>query len=186
MTTIERKRSRARFWLGYFAAWLGLGLWLGLNVIIGHRNSGSGIAPWEPLTWELSSVVLMSVLAIAVFHVERRFPLSGSDALRRLPLHLAAALVFSLLHTCGMVAIRQVVYAAHASVYRFGDWRLGLAYEFQKDLISYAAIIGFCIAWRAVRARRERELTMIRLERDLGQARLAQLTAQIEPHFMFN
>jgi signal transduction histidine kinase len=186
MTTIERKRGRGVFWLGYFAAWLGLGLWLGLNVIIGHRNSGSTIAPWEPMSWELSSAALMSVLAVALFHFERRFPLSGQDWLRRLPVHLPAAVVFSLIHTCGMVAIRRVVYAAHDSVYRFGDWRLGLTYEFQKDLITYAGIVGFCVAWRAVRARRERELTMVRLERDLGQARLAQLTAQIEPHFMFN
>ena len=35
-------------------------------------------------------------------------------------------------------------------------------------------------------ARRERELAVLRLERDLSEARLAQLTAQIEPHFMFN
>ncbi|MEP7041910.1 MAG: histidine kinase [Dokdonella sp.] len=184
--SIERKFGRGLFWLAYFSAWLALGLWLGLNVIIGQRNSGSTMAPWEPLSWELSSVVLMSVLAVGVFRFEARFPLSGPDWMRRLPVHLPAVLLFSLLHTVGMVAIRQIVYAANHSVYRFGDWRLGLTYEFQKDLISYAAIVGFCVAWRAVRIRRERELALIRLERDLGQARLAQLTAQIEPHFMFN
>jgi len=37
-----------------------------------------------------------------------------------------------------------------------------------------------------MRLRRERELAVVKLERDLSEARLAQLTAQIEPHFMFN
>src|SRR5581483_2501875 len=63
---------------------------------------------------------------------------------------------------------------------------LGFAYELQKDLISYAIVVGVCIALRTDRARRARELAVLRLERDLSDARLAQLTAQIEPHFIFN
>jgi len=51
---------------------------------------------------------------------------------------------------------------------------------------SVPVIVTVCVAIRAVRARRERELAVIRLERDLSEARLAQLTAQIEPHFVFN
>jgi two-component system, LytTR family, sensor kinase len=85
-----------------------------------------------------------------------------------------------------MVGIRQIVYTAAGSRYDFGDMWLGFAYELQKDLISYAVIVVVCIALRAQRLRRERELAVIKLERDLSEARLAQLTAQIEPHFMFN
>ncbi|MBA8889049.1 signal transduction histidine kinase [Dokdonella fugitiva] len=178
--------SRWRPWLAYAAAWLGLGLWLGINVVIGHRNSGREIPAWEPMSWELSSVVVVAVLAIGIFRFERRHPLSGPDWLRRVPLHVPAAIAFSLLHTLGMVGIRKVVYVLMGSRYDFGDPLLGFAYELQKDLISYALIAGACVAWRAQRARRERELAVLQLERDLGQARLAQLTAQIEPHFMFN
>ena len=173
-------------WLGYFLAWIGIGLWLGINVVIGHRNSGSHVPAWEPMTWELSSAGVMAVLAIAIFRFERRHPLSGGDWLRRVPVHIPAAIVFSLLHTLGMVGIRKAVYALMGARYDFGDPLLGFAYELQKDLISYALIAGFCVVWRALRARRERELTLVQLERDLGQARLAQLTAQIEPHFIFN
>jgi len=178
--------SRWRPWLAYAAAWLGLGLWLGINVVIGHRNSGREIPAWEPMSWELSSVVVVAVLAIGIFRFERRHPLSGPDWLRRVPLHVPAAIAFSLLHTLGMVGIRKVVYVLMGSHYDFGDPLLGFAYELQKDLISYALIAGACVAWRAQRTRRERELAVLQLERDLGQARLAQLTAQIEPHFMFN
>ncbi|HEU4665990.1 MAG TPA: histidine kinase [Dokdonella sp.] len=180
------RRIAWRPWLAYAATWLGIGLWLGINVVIGHRNSGSRIPAWEPMCWELSSAVVVAVLAIGIFRFERRHPLSGPDWPRRIPLHLAAALVFSLLHTLGMVGIRKLVYTAMGGRYDFGDPLLGFAYELQKDLISYALLAGACVAWRGMRLRRERELAVLQLERDLGQARLAQLTAQIEPHFMFN
>jgi two-component system LytT family sensor kinase len=179
-------RSRASFWIGYAAAWIAIGAWLGLNVVIGRRNGGMPIAAWEPLTWELSSSVVVGVLAVAIYHFERRWPLSGAHWLRRLPLHIPAAIAFSLVHTLGMVGIRRLVYAAAGSRYDFGDPLLGFAYELQKDLITYALIVTVCVAIRAVRARRERELAVIGLERDLSEARLAQLTAQIEPHFVFN
>jgi two-component system, LytTR family, sensor kinase len=183
-TTVER--SRVAFWLRYSAAWIAVGLWLGLNVVIGFRNSGRSMPAWEPVTWELSSAVVMAVLAVCVYYFERRWPLSGPHWPRRLPLHVPAALVFSALHTLGMVGIRDIVYKAFGSRYDFGDPWLGFAYELQKDLITYAVIVVICVLIRSVRARRERELAVIRLERDLSEARLAQLTAQIEPHFVFN
>jgi two-component system, LytTR family, sensor kinase len=183
---LRDRRSRVLFWMAYAAAWAALGTWLGINVIIGHRNSGQAIAAWEPMTWELSSVALMAVVAVAVYQFERRVPLSGPQWLRHLPAHIVAAIAFSAVHTAGMVGIRQIVYNLYGSRYDFGDMWLGFAYELQKDLISYAVIVVVCIALRAQRLRRERELAVIRLERDLSEARLAQLTAQIEPHFMFN
>ena len=182
-------RSSLRSWRGWFAyaaAWLAIGLWLGINVVIGHRNSGETIPPWEPMTWELSSAVVMAVLALALAAFERRFPLSGAGWTRRLWPHLLAVPVFSLLHTVGMVAIRKAVYLLQGRSYDFGDPLLGYAYELQKDLISYALIAAACVGIRALSRRRERELAMLRLERDLVDARLARLTAQVEPHFMFN
>ena len=183
---VARDRSRVLFWLGYAAFWVGLGTWLGINVVIGHRNSGQPIEAWEPLTWELSSTLTLAVLAALVYRYERRFPLSGPGWTGRLPRHVPAAIVFSAVHTLGMVGIRKIVYTFAGARYDFGDLWLGFAYELQKDLITYAIIVLGCIAIRAVRARRERELALIRLERDLSEARLAQLTAQIEPHFVFN
>ncbi len=183
---VSPSRRRWLFWLVYVAAWLGLGLWLALNVIIGARNAGRPIPAWEPLTWELSSVVWMAGLAVLVYYFERRVPLSGAGWPQRLLLHIPVAIGFSAVHTLGMIGVRKIVYAIHAGVYHFGDPLLGFAYELQKDLISYAAIAAACVTIRAIHVRRQRELTVLELERDLSAARLAQLTAQIEPHFMFN
>ncbi len=178
--------ASGRFWLAYVAAWLALGLWNGVNAIIGLRNWDRAIPAWQPMSWELSSVAVLAVLAVAVARFERRVPLSGAGWPRRLPLHVPAALAFSVVHTLSMVGIRKLVYAAHGARYDFGDWGLGLVYEFQKDLITYAMIAGVCVGWRLWCERRAHEMAVVRLERDLAGARLAQLTAQIEPHFMFN
>ena len=78
--------ARWRFWLAYASAWLALGAWLALNVVIGHRNSGQPIAAWEPITWEISSTAVMAVLAVLVHRFERREPLSGPHWPRRIPL----------------------------------------------------------------------------------------------------
>lgn len=174
------------FWAVYTGAWLALGLWQGLNAIVGFRNAGRAIPAWQPLTWELSSVAALAVLAVLVARFERRFPLSGPGWVRHLPLHIPAALAFSLLHTSAMVGLRSVVYAAFGDRYDFGDWRFGLFYEFQKDLITYALIAAVCVGTRLWAERRRHEWAMVELERDLAGARLAQLTAQIQPHFVFN
>src|ERR1700694_4565398 len=134
-------RDRALFWMAYAAAWAALGTWLAITVFIGRRNAGQPIAAWEPMTWELSSVALMAVLAIAVYKFEQRVPLSGPQWLRHLPAHILAVIGFSAVHTLGMVGIRQIVYTAAGSRYDFGDMWLGFAYELQKDLISYAVIV---------------------------------------------
>ncbi|HZP65684.1 MAG TPA: histidine kinase [Rudaea sp.] len=178
--------ARLRFWSLWLAGWIALGLWLGVNSIIGRRNAGMPIAAWQPLCWELSSTLVMAVLCVVAYKFEQRFPLSGPGSLRRLSAHVPAAFVFSAVHTSAMVSIRKLVYAMAGSHYDFGDPLLGFAYELQKDLISYAIVVGVCIALRTDRARRARELAVLRLERDLSDARLAQLTAQIEPHFVFN
>lgn len=186
MHSHSHSRGGIRFWIVYACGFFALGLWLGVNSIIGIRNSGRLIAVWEPLTWELSSALVIAVLAVLVYVFERRFPLSGAGWLRRIPIHVPAAIAFSLTHTTAMVAVRRIVYALHGQRYDFGDPWLGYTYELQKDLITYVLIVGFCVGWRAIRMRRERELAVVRLERDLSEARLAQLTAQIQPHFVFN
>src|SRR5450755_2476416 len=89
---VSDRRNRILFWMAYAVAWAALGAWLGINVIIGHRNSGQPIAAWEPMTWELSSAALMAVLAVLVYKFERRLPLSGPHWLHRLPWHVPALL----------------------------------------------------------------------------------------------
>ena len=59
-------------------------------------------------------------------------------------------------------------------------------YELQKDLLTYFVIVLVMFAIREFRIRRAGELRAQKLAADLSEARLRHLTAQIDPHFLFN
>ncbi|MDE1959601.1 MAG: histidine kinase [Xanthomonadaceae bacterium] len=176
---------RLREYALYVTGWLLLGLWQGINSALGHRGDVPPLPLWQPLTWELSSTLTVGALALLVFRFEARFALGGGRTLRHLPLHALAAVTFSLLHVAAMVGLRKIVYALAGGHYAFGG-AVPLFYEFQKDVITYAVIIGACVWLRTRRERHRRELDALRLARELSEARLTQLSAQVEPHFMFN
>ena len=178
--------TRRWHWLAvYFTGWTLLGLWQGINSALGHRGDIPPLPLWQPLTWALSSAMAVAVLALAVYRFEARFVLGGGRTWRHLPAHLLAAVLFTLLHVALMVALRKGVYALAGQHYHFGGV-VSLLYQFQMDVITYAVIIGVCAYLRTRRERHRHELNALRLARELSEARLAQLGAQIEPHFMFN
>ena len=178
--------AKRRHWLAaYFTGWTLLGLWQGINSALGHRGDIPPLPLWQPLTWALSSAMAVAVLALAVYRFEARFVLGGGRTWRHLPAHLLAAVLFTLLHVALMVALRKGVYALAGQHYHFGGV-VSLLYQFQMDVITYAVIIGVCAYLRTRRERHRHELNALQLARELSEARLAQLGAQIEPHFMFN
>lgn len=178
--------ARPPWWLpAYLGGWLLLGLWLGTNAWIGYRGDPATPA-WHVFVWELSSAMVIGVLALGVARFESRWRITGAGAWRRLPLHLLAAVAFSLAHVASIIALRKLAYAAAGEHYDFGPLGLGLFYEFQKDILTYASIVAVCALLREIRERRQRQLDELTLRQALSEARLAQLSAQIEPHFVFN
>ena len=169
----------------YFGYWLLFGLWQGINSALGHHGDTLPPPLWQPLTWALSSTLPVAVLALAVYRFEARFPLGGGRTWQRLPAHFIAAPLFSLLHVAVMVILRKSAYALVGQHYNFGG-AVPLLFQFQMDMITYAMIIGVCAFLRTRRERHRHEMDALRLARELSEARLAQLSAQIEPHFMFN
>jgi two-component system, LytTR family, sensor kinase len=172
-------------WPLYVALTLLLGAYLGLNDLI---DLDSEHAAWEPFVWELSSALVILALIPVVVRVERRFPLDAQPRKRIIVVHVASAVTFSIVHTLGMVAIRKHVYVLAGATYHFsgGNILLGAFYELQKDAITYLVILLGVFAVREFRVRRAEELRATALAADLSEARLQHLTAQIEPHFLFN
>lgn len=178
--------TRPAWWLpAYLGGWLLLGLWLGINAWISHRGDPDTPA-WHVFVWELSSTLVIGVLALGVARFEARWRITGAGAWRRLPLHLLAVVGFSLAHVVAIIGLRTLAYAAAGDRYNFGPLGLGLFYEFQKDLLTYASIVAVCALLREIRERRQRQLDELTLRQALSEARLAHLSAQIEPHFVFN
>ncbi|WP_168184726.1 histidine kinase [Oleiagrimonas sp. MCCC 1A03011] len=177
---------RVRFLLVYFLAWLLLGLWQGAESVISHRSDMHPPPHWHIYVWEISSALVVGLLALVVARIEDRWRVTGLGVLRRLPLHAVGAVVFSVVHVTLMVWLRKLAYAIGGDHYDFGPVVEGFFYEFQRDLVTYAGILITCALLRTVRERRRQQLRELELRKAASDARLAHLTAQMEPHFLFN
>jgi two-component system, LytTR family, sensor kinase len=169
-------------WMVYALLAVLFGMYLGVNQMIDN----SQLAPWKPFLWELSSALIIVGCIPLVIRFERRFRLGARPWWRTLLAHAGGALGFSALHVIGIVVIRKSVYALMGETYNFGNPLVRSFYELQKDLISYTVILVVIFAFRQFQVRRSGEIQAARLAAELSQARLSHLTAQIEPHFLFN
>jgi len=162
------------------------GLYLGFNQMIALRRGQPDFPLWKPMVWELSSIAVIIALIPLIARLENRIRIDSRPRLRALLVHVGAAVAFSILHTIGMVTLRKLVYSLAGQTYDFGNVFLEGFYELQKDLITYLVILIVLFAIREFKIRRAGELRAQELAAELSEARLRHLTAQIEPHFLFN
>lgn len=119
-----------------------------ITVLMDVRRVGLDFAGWEPAVWEWSSGLVMLALVPAVVVFTRRFPLLWDTWRRFLPWHLFASVVFSVVHVVAMVTIRKLIYASQDMSYDFGPWPRELAYEYLKDVRSYAMMVAIIEVYR--------------------------------------
>jgi two-component system, LytTR family, sensor kinase len=172
-------------WALYSILALLFGAYLGVNQIV-NLHGKADIEPWKPLVWELSSVIVIFAVVPLIVHFERSFRLDSRPRWRIILAHAGAAFLFSAWHVAAIVVLRKLAYAFAGQTYDFGDVPVRFFYELQKDLIAYVVILGVIFANREFQVRRTSDLRAAELAAQLGQARLRALTAQIEPHFLFN
>lgn len=143
------------------------GFWIVLYLVNAVANSvtvaldlerrGVDAAPWEAVVWESSSALSLLLLVWPVVWLTRRFPLQWAGLGRRLGLHLAASVVYSLAHVVAMVTMREFAYALAGAEYSFGHWPSELFYEYLKDVRSYAGVVMMTEGYRFVLRRMQGE-----------------------------
>ncbi len=156
-------------------------------VLLDHRASGARTYWMEPFVWELTSAVLVWALIPLAQMAAFNAPWPPERWRRFLGLHLAGAGLFWVIHVAGMWTSRTLIYRwAGWGPYDYGDIWYRAPMEGGKDLLGFA-LLAFCFhAWEARRASQARELRAARLETELREARLQALSAQLDPHFLFN
>jgi hypothetical protein len=138
--------------------------------ILDVRRAMPDFPAWKPVTWELSSHLVVLVLIPGIIALERRVPLTFQTWRRNLSWHLLGTIVYCLVHVTAMVGLRKLIYTWMGETYDFGYWPRELFYEYLKDWRGYATILLIVDAYR---------LFLLRLQ---GEARLLEAPDEgIEP-----
>jgi signal transduction histidine kinase len=159
-----------------------------LMVLVGLQErwyAGQALWPW-PLFYELLSMLVATGVALWRWRRSSRGdPWLGRPAqwfwrvLRCTPL-MALAFVGAL------YGLRHGVRALFGLDYAHPPWPEVMAYESLKFSVFYILFAGVTFALRSYQALATERLRAERLERLSSEARLAQLTQQMQPHFLYN
>lgn len=172
-------------WLRNFL-WAAL-LWTALAVVFATQLYFAGL-PWsQALAWSIPRWYSWGILTPAVFWLDKRL---GRG--RSLPVRVALHVPLGLCSTTLSIALRLVTRPLRGAGMP-EDVAAFFVERFYSDLLVYAVIAGASMARDYAAQVRERErdaheqaLERARLERDLVEARLQGLRAQLHPHFLFN
>lgn len=122
-----------------------------LNVADEHARGGHPLALWEPLVWEGTSGVFFLAISPLVSALVRHFWPTRRPWIKAFAVHATAAVLISLAHVLAIGAARWAIYRLVGGYYDplgpLGDW----PYEFRKDLLVYAAMVGLYMVWRMLR-----------------------------------
>ncbi|RPD85400.1 LytTR family DNA-binding domain-containing protein [Luteimonas sp. 100069] len=120
-------------------------------------RAGLDFAAWEIASWETSSAIAVLLLVPPLIAFTARWPVHLDNIARRLPLYLAASLVWSLAHVGLMVGMRKLVYAWHGEIYVFGD---AFGYEYMKDARTFLGLVLLHV-YRALVRRLQGEASLL-------------------------
>lgn len=178
---------RLRWVLLALALLVANGLWRGVTVTLDLRASGFRTPMAEPMVWELSSALAVWVLLLVVQAAVLNAPWKGVHWPRFVWLHAVGCLLFWSLHVAGMWSLRVWIYRlAGWGRYQYGETLPRVAMEGLKDIAAFSILALLFHLLENRKARQARDLAAARLETELREARLQALSAQLDPHFLFN
>lgn len=101
---------------------------------------------------EVASHIVAAALVPVLYWMHRRWPIR--EGLRNVAIHILGVVPYSLFHTLGMAALRQLWFnAVLGETYSFPLTVERLTYEFAKDVFSYGMLSGGVLGLRYLFAR---------------------------------
>jgi LytS/YehU family sensor histidine kinase len=161
--------------------------WLLMVVVAVQDNRHShGIQWWEPLLWEGSSCVLATFWLVLERRAAHRWNEYLAQPWRWFAKHLVWLPVIFVTFILVVYGIRHGVYALAGETYEHDSWPAVFVYESVKLTLFTGLWLGIIFGLASfTRWRQERE-ALLTLQKHLAESQLAQLKAQLQPHFLFN
>jgi two-component system LytT family sensor kinase len=134
----------------------------------------------EELTGYWGAMLLMPI----GIRLARRYPPVLTP---RILIHLVVLLALSAASTTWNWGARSLLFPVLGlGRYDYGQMPLRYLMELPKGATMYVIVLSFVVLLDRYRAAREKELRVVQLEAGLARAQLQNLSAQLQPHFLFN
>jgi len=167
-------RSRVAWLLAWGTFWL-----LMLTVAVQDHLQKQRGEVWKPLLWEGSSCLVASLMFGLMWRRVPRHDSALAHPLRWFALQLRWLPLLAPLFVTSIYAIRHAVFALLGQTYVHAGWGEVYAYECAKFTMFYVLFVAAVFGQRTHAALGEQRLRT-------QAAQLAQLTQQLQPHFLFN
>lgn len=172
---------------GIGAFWTLVGLAFASQFYLSSTLLGRSVTWGQAISYSLGDWYVWALLSIPVVWLARRFPPEGAQPWRTAGIHLAGALLCSLVY----VLLRSAVGVIHSRI--IGEnviftevFRPVLVKTYPFNLLVYGVIVTISHALDYYRKYHERTVHTLELEKHLAEARLQSLLHQLKPHFLFN
>jgi hypothetical protein len=177
--------ARRRLLLGLAGAWLifwCLLAWVGVQDHL--RNDGH--EPWRPVVHEFTSMLTATVLLALQWWRARRLDHWLSQPLQWFARVLVWLPLLGPLFVVIVFGLRALIFGLAGQAYEHDPWGEAMLYELPKFTVYFGLFAGVQFGARSYRAWHRERLRAERMSSLSQQARLAQLTQQLQPHFLFN
>lgn len=162
-------------------------LWIVVTLIeIAPAIHDPRVPLWQPLVTVLIPIVVVTGWLIweirsPQFDLPALNPPSSwfGHHLRRLPLFVVVVIAL-------IIGLKLVIFRAIGGMYPFLPWRILVPWEIFKATLLYCLWLGLIFGALTLAKVREDAERMLGVQKALAEAQLAQLQAQLRPHFIFN
>ena len=172
---------RAVWWLVAAAIWTLFPILVALQAALYGLYMGETVNWYRVFSLRLADWYTCAIFTPVCFWLVRRFPLARHAWGRNVAIQLGVVSI--------AVVVKYAIYVELAKRLHPGrTWRLDtiLVGSFFSESIAFWALLAIVHGIEVHRRWREREVQAARLEAELASARLDALTAQLQPHFLFN
>ena len=157
-----------------------------IAVAVQDNISDAYIKWWEPFVWECSSAAVATVWLVLQQRWSRGRDPYISQPLKWFGLHMAWLPVLSVTFIISVYAIRHAIYALAHDTYEHPSWAFIFVYETVKLTLFMALWLAIIFGFKSFSLWKQERERLLQIQKHLAESQLAQLKAQLQPHFLFN